>query len=230
MIGITTLSVSETIGNLGFDEDIVPVMADARERFLKPGGALIPGSITLKAVPVRIEGGASGSLQGVDLNYASFDSLNLNIPMAAGDPEQLELLAPALDLVELDLSSAPATYAFGELRASWTMADLSRVTGFAVWAESNLGNGIVLSNAATSSWSPVLYRIKPLKGQSGRLDFKLNLTSKTNIWTVEAQSGEGDERQSFSPSFAAAQLLAQTRLAQTLPASVSGGSPVPSVI
>jgi predicted RNA methylase len=34
--------VSETIGFDGFDEAIVPIMQDARTRFLKAGGALIP--------------------------------------------------------------------------------------------------------------------------------------------------------------------------------------------
>ena len=41
--------ISETIGNLGFDEQIVPILLDARERFLKSGGWLIFTSLTLLA-------------------------------------------------------------------------------------------------------------------------------------------------------------------------------------
>jgi protein arginine N-methyltransferase 1 len=39
--------ISETIGYLGYDENIVEIMADARRRFLKPGGKLIPETVSL---------------------------------------------------------------------------------------------------------------------------------------------------------------------------------------
>ena len=46
--------VSETIGHLIFDEQIVEIMIDARERFLKPGGALIPETVTLFVAGARL--------------------------------------------------------------------------------------------------------------------------------------------------------------------------------
>lgn len=45
--------VSETLWNFGLGEGIVASLADARRRFLKPGGALIPASIDLKLAPIE---------------------------------------------------------------------------------------------------------------------------------------------------------------------------------
>lgn len=47
------LVMSETIGHLGCDEDIVRYFADARNRFLKPNGRIIPCWIRAYLVPVE---------------------------------------------------------------------------------------------------------------------------------------------------------------------------------
>src|SRR3978361_894621 len=58
--------ISETIGHVIFDEQVVEIMIDARERFLKPGGALIPDTVTLMVAgahlrqPVRLPAGMPG--------------------------------------------------------------------------------------------------------------------------------------------------------------------------
>ncbi len=51
--------VSETIGHLAFDERIIETMRDARARFLKPGGVLIPASVTLRIAPAQLRRAAS---------------------------------------------------------------------------------------------------------------------------------------------------------------------------
>lgn len=43
--------VSQTLGHLGFEEDILKWMIDARERMLAPGGRLIPCAVELCVVP-----------------------------------------------------------------------------------------------------------------------------------------------------------------------------------
>jgi len=49
------LVISEIIGNLADNEDFQPIIKDAVERFLKPGGCLIPLSVTSYIVPVTSE-------------------------------------------------------------------------------------------------------------------------------------------------------------------------------
>ena len=47
------LIVSEIIGSFGLDEDILSVLADARKRFLKPDGLLLPDGLDLFLAPTE---------------------------------------------------------------------------------------------------------------------------------------------------------------------------------
>jgi len=49
--------MTETFGGLGLDEGTIDILADARERFLKPGGRFIPRYLNLWALPVHFEAG-----------------------------------------------------------------------------------------------------------------------------------------------------------------------------
>ena len=46
------LIISEIIGNLGDNEDFIPILDDARKRFLKPNGRMLPRSVRSQLVPV----------------------------------------------------------------------------------------------------------------------------------------------------------------------------------
>ncbi|MBU1119504.1 50S ribosomal protein L11 methyltransferase [Patescibacteria group bacterium] len=46
------LVLSEILGNLGDNENMTPILADARNRFLKSGGAMLPMSLETLLVPV----------------------------------------------------------------------------------------------------------------------------------------------------------------------------------
>ncbi len=45
--------VSELIGHVAFEEGMAETISDAKKRFLKPDGILIPGKVTLNAAPVH---------------------------------------------------------------------------------------------------------------------------------------------------------------------------------
>jgi SAM-dependent methyltransferase len=45
--------VSELLGNFGLEENVVRFLADAKRRFLKPGGKLVPAWLELYVVPVE---------------------------------------------------------------------------------------------------------------------------------------------------------------------------------
>ena len=44
--------ISEIIGNLGDNEDFVPILNDAQKRFLKPEGKMLPSKVKTRLVPV----------------------------------------------------------------------------------------------------------------------------------------------------------------------------------
>ncbi|MDV2997302.1 MAG: hypothetical protein N4J56_007007 [Chroococcidiopsis sp. SAG 2025] len=44
--------ISEILGNLGDNEDCVPILTDARHRFLREGGIMLPSKVCSKLVPI----------------------------------------------------------------------------------------------------------------------------------------------------------------------------------
>ncbi len=73
--------ISETVGHLVFDESIVSIMVDARERFLRPGGLLIPESVALVAAAAHLKSRHKRLPAGIPLAHDHFESLALNIPV-----------------------------------------------------------------------------------------------------------------------------------------------------
>lgn len=203
--------ISETVGHLVFDESIVSIMIDSRERFLKPGGKLIPQTVSLVAAPAFYENGAQNLPAGVSLECALFNSLSLNIPLALQEKSLLTNLESPKPLIKTDLRTVNEHPDLSGLTAQWNIADASSINCFAVWAEAELTEEIEISTSRTTSWMPMIYRIKPLPKVSGELKFDLALTNKSNYWTVSFSDGQTVEKQSFSPAFAAAELLARSR-------------------
>jgi protein arginine N-methyltransferase 1 len=49
--------VCDHVGYFGFDYSILTLLADARQRFLKPRGVMVPGAVDLALAPVEVEKG-----------------------------------------------------------------------------------------------------------------------------------------------------------------------------
>jgi SAM-dependent methyltransferase len=203
--------ISETIGNLAFDEQIVPIMIDARERFLKPGGVLIPESVSLVAAPAHLKKRHKKLPAGVPVEYDYFESLLLNHTIGLADRASLRLLSDPKELLRADLATIKSAPALNDLTASWKPRDANRINCFAVWANAGLSNETPMTAIQTTSWSPVVYRVKPFEGEEGELEFKLTLTEDSNYWTATLSNDHSQEAQSYSPAIAGAALLANTR-------------------
>jgi SAM-dependent methyltransferase len=203
--------ISETIGNLAFDEQIVPIMIDARERFLKPGGLLIPESVALVAVPGRFQNYHESLPAGISVRYEYFESLLLNHPVELTDKTRLRILGDPQDLVRADLASIKAPPDLNDLTARWKTQEADQINCFAIWADTTLTKGTRMTTDRTSSWSPVVYRISPFEEDHGEIEFKLSLTEVSNYWTATLTNDHSQEAQSYSPAVASTVLLAQTR-------------------
>jgi len=203
--------ISETIGHLVFDEDIVQIMIDARERFLKPGGVLIPQEVALVVAPAHLESNPKLP-DRISAEFDYFESLILNVPVGLVDKQRLKIVGPTRDLVRVDLNTVTKSPNLTELGASWANADTDDVNSFAVWAEVELAPEVNIATTQTSSWSTTVYRIKPFTNKQGSLEFKLTLTEKTNYWSTTLANGQHQETQSYSPALAATELLAQSRM------------------
>jgi protein arginine N-methyltransferase 1 len=149
--------VSETLGNFALEEHLIENMEDAK-RFLKPGGVLMPLTLTQYVVPV-----VSDRLQreidiwgdvgfGVDLRAAREVALH-NMYVKTVTPKDLW---PGKDAAQvwdrLDFHTHEGSQRKGE--GEWNAEKDTTVYGFCLYWECELSPGIVLS---TSPWEPATH-------------------------------------------------------------------------
>lgn len=203
--------ISETIGNLGFDEQIVPILIDARKRFLKRRGALIPSSVALVAAPACLKSRSKETPSGVPLSCDYFNSLFMNFPIVLRDKSKLRIVADRKEMIRVELATIRKPPELGNLVAQWKLKNTTDVNCFAVWAEATLTEGVELSTLDTTSWSPIIYLIKPFTKGQGELEFKLDLSEKSNYWSASLSNPRSEETQAYSPVLAFASLNAHRR-------------------
>jgi 2-polyprenyl-3-methyl-5-hydroxy-6-metoxy-1,4-benzoquinol methylase len=174
--------VSETLGNYAFEEHMIETLADAKKRFLKPGGVIIPRRLEQLVAPVvsdRIqrEFDAWGAT-GFDLSVAREMSLN-NIYVRTLKPAEL-LGAQVWDKIELG-SDARSTRK-GE--ASWKLGEAATIYGFAVWWKAELVPGVDLStapDAPRTHWEQLYFPLlEPIAAKKGEA-IGVSLRSRTSL-------------------------------------------------
>lgn len=204
--------ISETVGHLVFDESIASIMIDARARFLKPGGILIPQTVGLTAAAARIEGTDEMTPAGISaLTNSVFESLARNVPVALTDISSLTVLSAPETLISTDLRTIVELPDLTDLSARWELTDAGGINCFAVWAQASLTETVSIATNQTTSWMPMIYRINPFQAKSGDVRFELKLTSVSHYWTASLKNGSHHEEQSYSPALAAAELLKLSR-------------------
>jgi hypothetical protein len=161
--------VSETLGNYALEEHIIETLADAKKRFLKPGGVLIPRRLEQFVAPVtngRVQAEFDAwDTAGFDLSVAKAMSLNNIYVRTFGAKELLE--AKSWDTIELGTDGRSARK--GE--ASWKLKAATTVYGFATWWSAELAPGIVLStapDAPRTHWEQLYFPLlQPIAAKAG---------------------------------------------------------------
>jgi hypothetical protein len=143
--------VSETLGNYAFEENIADTLADARRRFLKDGGVMIPAGITQYAAPVMVSrvhdeltvwDKVAG---GFDFSIAKAMSLN-NVYVRTFKPgELLDGGKSAKVWDTADFANDVRSGRKGEI--TWKVGAPETVFGFAYWWTADLGGGVALGTA-----------------------------------------------------------------------------------
>jgi len=197
--------VSETLGNYPFEEHIIETLNDARRRFLKPGGTIIPGGLTQFVAPVvtdRMHRELTvWDACGFDLDVAKVMSLN-NIYVRTLKPKDLLKggeSAAAWDTVDFAVQNRSSRK--GEAR--WRLQSAATVYGFATWWCAELVPGVALSTAPQAPrthWEKLYFPLlAPLEVKAGET-VMIELRSRTSIdagthvaWTVTRRDGKGRE-------------------------------------
>ena len=140
--------ICDHVGYFGFDYGIVHTLQDARRRFLKPGGSLIPARIQLRLGAVESEtcrDKAEGwRAEGVPAEYHWLRQYASNAKHAVELPREA-VLGAAAELGDIDL------YADNPDFFSWT-AELrierdGVMHGLAGWFECELAEGVWMTNS-----------------------------------------------------------------------------------
>jgi len=175
--------VAEVLGNFAYEEDVLETLRDA-QRYLKPGGALIPASIEQWAAPVtsdRFERDLrSWRDVGFGLDWSDAEHLTRNnmyvFPVEPGD------LLPGAEQSWDSLEFRGPIESRRAGRMTWRPQGACRMFGFALWWECTLAPGVVLStspHAPRTHWDQIyLPLLSPLAAEAGD-EIRLTIESET---------------------------------------------------
>jgi protein arginine N-methyltransferase 1 len=197
--------VSETLGNYALEENIVATLADARRRFLKPKGSVIPARIEQFVAPVvapRIDRELRAWERvgrGIDLSAAQAMTLNNAYVRTLQPAELLEAGTSAVCWDVVDLTRATSSKRKGE--AEWRLTKPATIYGFACWWTAELRPGITLSTgplAPRTHWEQLYFPLlKPIEAKSREI-VAVELRSRSSeeggthlAWTAIHKSAEG---------------------------------------
>jgi len=185
--------ITETIGNIGFEEGILGWVIDARKRLLVQGGTIVPQMIELIAVPVESNDDSDyvdGWLQDVysfDFSAAHIVSAN-NLHWIKLSPESF--LSEPARLASVKLATIESEEVRGE--TSFLITRDGQLHGIGGWFSAVLIPGIELSNAMpekTPSWTHGYLPLnKPIQVNAGDV-LKVKIHAKSNAaqwdWQVK---------------------------------------------
>jgi len=199
--------VCETLGNYPFEENIVETLNDARERFLSPGGAIIPRAVEQFVCPVTAERFyrelAAWDDVGYGLDFAPARTMSLNniYVRTFKAADLLDAAAAARSWDKLAFDRRNKTSRAGE--ASWTVRKPTTVYGLALWWSAALVDGVSLSTGPRdpkTHWEQLyLPALEPIALETGQtLAARLRSTTSyergTNVtWTLAVSDAAGRE-------------------------------------
>lgn len=143
--------ICDHVGYFGFDYGLISVLADARRRFLKPGGTIIPRRLNLELAAVQSENCRkridAWQADGIPRPFHWLRQHSVNSTHAVTLSAD-ELLSRPADLASIDLSADHP--AFFSWNAQTTIALDGTLHGFAGWFDCELAEAIWMTNSPLS--------------------------------------------------------------------------------
>ena len=156
--------ITETIGNIAFEEGILGWIVDGKNRFLREGGQIIPKKLELVIVTVESHEYDEyldvwkGDLYSLDYSPLVKIMTN-NLLWAEFSPKQY--LSDPLSMISVDLQREQRTKI--QNQTSFEIKRKGTLNGLGGWFKAQLAPGIHISNAPpnrTSSWNQVYFPIQ----------------------------------------------------------------------
>jgi SAM-dependent methyltransferase len=162
--------VSEWLGSYGVDENMLAPLLIARDRWLKPGGKMLPQTVTAWICPiwnneVYIDANLSkGRPYNLDLSLVA-EGAGQNMTFAQESVTGDDLMAEPQAMWTTDLYSYPVEKALLPFRANlhFTGARRGQINALTAWFSADFGAGIKLTNAPGSDRTHWAQYIFPLQ-------------------------------------------------------------------
>lgn len=189
------LLICDHVGFLGIDYSIIPLLRDAQQRLLKPGGAMIPRRLRLQSAlassdACRASANGFGAADLADrFGWLDEYSRNSRIPHQFSSEE---LCSDAAMLDEVDLTAMePDSYHF---EASLTAGRDTQVDGIAAWFEAELAHSVWMTNDPLSragigreqAFLPLEKPFAVRAGDTVKLSLRFRADDPVIAWSVEA--------------------------------------------
>ena len=138
--------VSELIGHLAFEEGMAETIVDAKDRFLKSEGTLIPAKVSLRAALVcepsiyRDYVDSWGKVWGIDFSVLKEQAIRTAY---VTDIAERDLLSKSQEVLAWDFSQTPGAI---ERTLGFSILRKGTVNGIALWFDAQLSPTIRLSS------------------------------------------------------------------------------------
>jgi protein arginine N-methyltransferase 1 len=191
--------ITETMGSFGVGEGMLASVSDAGQRFLNPGGVIVPAALDLIVAPVESEAlyracdPWSENPYQLDLNSAR--------PFALNNPFRVELTGDHLlsdPAVLTRIVLAQVEEADVNAQVSCLANRKGVLHGIGGWFAANLAPGIRLSNAPplrTPNWRhaffPVEHPVQLKAADEVRVTIRVSGGDRHFSWRVEVFRGQG---------------------------------------
>jgi protein-L-isoaspartate O-methyltransferase len=187
--------VSEWLGAFGIDENLLPMALIARDRWLKPGGKMLPLRVTALAMPVDVQ--ALAGARAIKTNSSGAEPVLRwsaeGLLASAGMAPPQSLWATDVDQISLETARLPAR---GQL--DFTSTRSGHLGGFATWFDAEFGDGTRLSNAPgapPTHWGQFIFTLtKPQFVEAGSI-IKISLITMPGApgwchhsWSIKANA------------------------------------------
>ena len=202
--------VSDVRGVLPLAANALTTLIDARERFLRPGGRMVPARDVVCGAVVSAAGVYRDfidvwkrSESGIDASPIRRSATQQITPVDADD---LDVLTDVVQWTTIDYLTCPTTSGSGRLH--WQVGqDIETSHGFALWFEARLVDGISYRTGPGTSddlygaaFFPWPERLTCTAGTVIDVDLRADLVAGSYVWTWRTELMTDGQRRSFEQS------------------------------
>ena len=227
------LIVCDQIGQFGVEAGLVPDVADARDRFLEPGGVIVPASVDLVVAPVEVPALYqqidfwTARPAGFDFSPARAWAANSGYPTQFSAGELLGAPVTSASLEMRSVTTAPFT-----CRASLAVERAGTLHGVGGWFSARLSPSVTLTNSPIASprigrrqaFFPIDRPVPVSPRDEVRVGLHVVPADLVVTWDVEVWTG-AERRAAFRHSTLKGMLLSREELRRMDPRFVPALTP-----